>query len=75
MVQSGLATVLGTDLAVKLREHSFRGLIIIRSANSNSTDFEFYMSTRAVDFCVGKSESHKDLAAKIKAEFINKNTV
>ena len=59
-------TVLGTDLAVELRKYNYQGLVIIRSANSSTSDFESYMASEAVNACVGKSESHKDLAARIR---------
>lgn len=59
-------TIFGTDLAMQLRSQKFKGLVIIRSANSSASDFDFYVSTRAVDSCAGKSESHKELAARIE---------
>eukprot|EP00615_Pteridomonas_danica_P000953 CAMPEP_0114331592 /NCGR_PEP_ID=MMETSP0101-20121206/2514_1 /TAXON_ID=38822 ORGANISM="Pteridomonas danica, Strain PT" /NCGR_SAMPLE_ID=MMETSP0101 /ASSEMBLY_ACC=CAM_ASM_000211 /LENGTH=546 /DNA_ID=CAMNT_0001461975 /DNA_START=953 /DNA_END=2593 /DNA_ORIENTATION=- len=68
----GIVTVLGTDLAVELKRFNFNGLVVIRSANSSSSDFDQYMSTGVVDFCVGKSESHKDLASRIQNFYIKK---
>jgi hypothetical protein len=63
-------TVYGTDIARQLRERNFHGMIIIRSANSSSADFDYYVSTGSVDLCAGKSETHKDLAARIKSSFM-----
>jgi len=71
----GIVTVLGTDLAVELKRFNFNGLVVIRSANSSSSDFDQYMSTGVVDFCVGKSESHKDLASRIQNAYISKNMI
>mmetsp|Transcript_30277 Transcript_30277/g.39050 ORF Transcript_30277/g.39050 Transcript_30277/m.39050 type:complete len:108 (-) Transcript_30277:155-478(-) len=68
--QDGATTILGTDLAKELKDNHFKGLVVIRSANSSSSDFDQYMSTGVVDFCVGKSESHKDLAERIQARYM-----
>jgi uncharacterized protein YjaG (DUF416 family) len=65
-------TILGTNLAIELREQDFHGLVIIRSANSSSSDFDYYMSTGAIDACAGKSESHKDLLSRIQASYLLK---
>eukprot|EP00614_Pseudopedinella_elastica_P001301 CAMPEP_0172609764 /NCGR_PEP_ID=MMETSP1068-20121228/29678_1 /TAXON_ID=35684 /ORGANISM="Pseudopedinella elastica, Strain CCMP716" /LENGTH=531 /DNA_ID=CAMNT_0013413345 /DNA_START=45 /DNA_END=1640 /DNA_ORIENTATION=+ len=58
-------TVFGTDLASELRSNNFDGLVFIRSANSSKQDCEFYLSTGSVDGCLGKAESHKDIASNI----------
>mmetsp|Transcript_30276 Transcript_30276/g.39048 ORF Transcript_30276/g.39048 Transcript_30276/m.39048 type:complete len:126 (-) Transcript_30276:117-494(-) len=73
--QDGATTILGTDLAKELKDNHFKGLVVIRSANSSSSDFDQYMSTGVVDFCVGKSESHKDLASRIQNAYISKNMI
>mmetsp|Transcript_729 Transcript_729/g.906 ORF Transcript_729/g.906 Transcript_729/m.906 type:complete len:735 (+) Transcript_729:145-2349(+) len=75
LVNDGATTILGTDLAKELKDNHFKGLVVIRSANSSSSDFDQYMSTGVVDFCVGKSESHKDLASRIQNAYISKNMI
>jgi len=72
LVNDGATTILGTDLAKELKDNHFKGLVVIRSANSSSSDFDHYMSTGVVDFCVGKSESHKDVASRIQNAYIKK---
>jgi hypothetical protein len=58
-------TVLGTDIAVKLRKRGFNGLIVVRSANSSVVDNAMYMSTGAVDGCLGKELGFKAMAKDI----------
>eukprot|EP00615_Pteridomonas_danica_P014739 CAMPEP_0114406222 /NCGR_PEP_ID=MMETSP0102-20121206/21026_1 /TAXON_ID=38822 ORGANISM="Pteridomonas danica, Strain PT" /NCGR_SAMPLE_ID=MMETSP0102 /ASSEMBLY_ACC=CAM_ASM_000212 /LENGTH=531 /DNA_ID=CAMNT_0001572073 /DNA_START=418 /DNA_END=2013 /DNA_ORIENTATION=+ len=58
-------TVLGTDIARELRVRKFRGLVLIRSANSSELDAQEYMADGSVHGTLGKAESHQDMAAKI----------
>ena len=55
----------GTDLASKLRAQAFQGLVLIRSANSSSEDVKGYLLGGSVDCCLGKTQSHKDVAKSI----------
>lgn len=64
--ECGHYTVYGTDLALKLRQHLYQGLILIRSANSTNSDFEFYKSNGAIDACLNKSQTHKELKNQIE---------
>jgi FixJ family two-component response regulator len=64
-----LITILGTDLAIKLRDEKFSGMVIIRSANSSVDDFKYYMSTGAIDLCVSKSGPNKELAVQIESAY------
>ena len=71
-MQEGLVTVYGTDLALELRARHFKGLVIIRSANSSKEDHEHYMLGGAVDGCLGKAESYLSTARLIRAAYEQK---
>jgi hypothetical protein len=58
-------TVLGTDIAIKLRSSGFQGLVVVRSANSSTVDIAHYMSTGAVDCCLGKDQGFKPMTKSI----------
>lgn len=64
-----VTTVLGTNLALKLRARGFKGLIVLRTGNSSPHDVQAYMASGAVDECIGKDGNHRDLAALIFAAF------
>jgi DNA-binding NarL/FixJ family response regulator len=67
-------TILGSDLACHLKAQSFHGLILIRSANSSSSDVERYMAQGCVDACLGKEGSNHDIAAAIRKVFVEKKS-
>jgi hypothetical protein len=64
--------VLGTKLAKDLRIRDFKGLILIRSANSTKSDMATYLRTGAVDGCLGKDNGSKELVMDICAAFHQK---
>jgi len=64
-----VTTVLGTDLALKLRARGFKGLVVLRTGNSSPHDVQAYMACGAVDECIGKDGNHRDLAALVFAAF------
>ena len=64
--------MLGTELAKDLRCRDFRGLILIRSANSTKMDVATYLRTGAVDGCLGKDNGSKELVIDICAAFHQK---
>ena len=66
--------VFGTDLATKLRSCGFLGLIVVRSANVETSDIEEYMKDGAVDVCLGKVGSNQMVAENIKKAFIAKQS-
>jgi hypothetical protein len=74
LVSQANATILGTDLAHDLRARGFRGLVLIRSANSSTEDAEEYLRDGAVDCCLGKTQSHKDMSASIMAAYMSRKT-
>ena len=59
----------GTDLAETLRRLNYAGLIFICSANSTDSDMALYLESGAVDACVGKGGSSKDLALRIQEKY------
>mmetsp|Transcript_1599 Transcript_1599/g.3216 ORF Transcript_1599/g.3216 Transcript_1599/m.3216 type:complete len:97 (-) Transcript_1599:294-584(-) len=65
-------TVYGTDLADQLRSHGFAGLILIRSANAGDADCTDHRLSGAVDGCISKDGSNKDLVASIRKEYAPK---
>ena len=72
-VESGVNQVaLGTDLATKLRSCGFLGLVVVRSANFETSDIEDYMKDGAVDVCLGKVGSNQMVAENIQKAFITK---
>jgi hypothetical protein len=74
LVSQANSTILGTDLAHDLRARGFRGLVLIRSANSSTEDAEEYLRDGAVDCCLGKTQSHKDMSASILAAYMSRKT-
>jgi hypothetical protein len=62
--------VFGTDIARELRARDFNGLVLIRSANSSDLDAQKYMADGSVNATLGKAESHKDMAQKIRVAFV-----
>jgi hypothetical protein len=72
-VESGVdQVVFGTDLATKLRLCGFTGLVVVRSANLETSDIEEYMKDGAVDVCLGKVGSNQMVAENIRKAFIVK---
>jgi len=67
-------TIYGTALASKLRGLGFRGLIAIRSANSNPSNVMEYLKAGA-DLCIGKDQSNKALASIISSAYLEKNVL
>ena len=63
---------LGTKLAIDLRSRNFKGLILIRSANSTEADVAGYLQTGAVDSCLGKEQGNGKLVASIGSAFHRK---
>jgi len=63
---------LGTKLAIDLRSRNFKGLILIRSANSTEADVAGYLQTGAVDSCLGKDQGNGKLVASIGSAFHHK---
>lgn len=64
-LNTGEPLILGTDIAHNLRVHHFKGLVLIRSANSSVTDRENYLSSGEVDGCLGKAQSPSELVRSI----------
>jgi len=64
--------VFGTDLAESLRGQGFEGLVLIRSANAADADFAEYLRSGAVDGCLSKDGSNRDVASSVRREFLKK---
>jgi hypothetical protein len=64
--------VLGTNLAEDMRSRNFKGLVLIRSANSTKEDCAGYLQSGAVDGCLGKDQGSEELVAEICAAFCRK---
>jgi hypothetical protein len=71
-LNSGELLVLGTDIAHELRIRHYKGLVLIRSANSSAVDCESYLSSGEVDGCLGKAQSHSDLVRSITQAYWGK---
>ena len=71
-LNGGESLVLGTRIAHDLRLRHYEGLVLIRSANSNTIDCENYMSSGDVDGCLGKSQSHTELVQSIAKAYWEK---
>jgi len=56
-LEHGSQLVLGTSLADELRAQSYKGLLVIRSANAATSDDDEYLRSGSVDICIGKHES------------------
>jgi hypothetical protein len=65
------ATVLGTVLANKLRSNGFKGIVVLRSADDAEDHQHDFMKDGAVDICVGKTQSMKELAETIRKKVID----
>lgn len=72
-LNGGESLVLGTKIAHDLRLRHYEGLILIRSANSNTIDCENYLSSGEVDVCLGKSQSHTELVQSIAKAYWEKH--
>jgi hypothetical protein len=67
-----LQVVFGTDLAELLRGQGFKGLVLIRSANAADADFVEYLRSGAVDGCLSKDGSNRDVASSVRREYLKK---
>lgn len=61
---------LGTELARDLRTRGFRGVVLVRSANTSSEDIQGYMKGGLVTACFGKNGNNNELATEIRAVYL-----
>jgi hypothetical protein len=65
--------VFGNELADELRARVFVGVVLIRSANAGDEERTKYLRSGAVDGCIGKEGSNRDLALAVEDHFVRKS--
>jgi len=55
-----------------LRGQGYKGLVLIRSANAADVDFAEYLRSGAVDGCLSKDGSNRDVASSVRKEYLKK---